>query len=414
MKGDMYLAWSSDEEIRQRGDTGGAVMSLLKFSLESGIVDAVLAVKKRNGNRYDGVLSLLTDPNEVIESAGTLHCAPVNVAKVVKDYLDGAKSMKIAVTCKPCDARAIIELAKRGQINIENVTLIGLNCTGTLLPSVARRMIEDEYGVNPDEVVREDIDDGKCVITLRDGTKKEIALNELEEKGYGRRENCRRCAINIPRMADIACGKWGTRGKKASFVEVCSQKGSDLIERAIGAGALIVEPPDKEAIEERDKKDNEAIETAKAWEKRDLDGLRWLPYEDRLKYWSRYFNRCIKCFGCRDVCPICYCKDCYLEPGRGFVKGGESPPDMMFPLVRLAHVGDSCVNCGQCQDVCPMEIPLTRLYHMLNRELSSMFDYIPGMDISDYPPLTTVTDEELAIDDVNVFRKNSADARYEG
>ncbi|MCK4728919.1 MAG: Coenzyme F420 hydrogenase/dehydrogenase, beta subunit C-terminal domain, partial [Desulfobacterales bacterium] len=351
-------------------------------------------------------LSLMTDPDQVIECAGSLHCAPVNVAKEVKEYLDGAKGMKMAVTCKPCDARAIIELAKRGQINIENLILIGLNCTGTLLPAVARRMIKDEYQVNPDDLIGEDIDDGKFIITLRDGTKKERDLNELEEKGYGRRENCRRCAINIPRMADIACGKWGTKGKKATFIEVCSQRGSELIERAVEAGALIVEPPDEQSIEEREKKDREAIELAKAGEKRDLDVLRWLPYEERLKYWSRYFNRCIKCFGCRDVCPICYCQDCYLEPGRGFVKGGESPPDMIFPLVRLAHVADSCVNCGQCQDACPMEIPLTRLYHMLNRELSSMFDYIPGMDVSDYPPLTTVTDEELAIDDVNVFRKN--------
>jgi formate dehydrogenase subunit beta len=408
MTGDLYLARSSDEEIRERGATGGAVTSLLKFAVDSGIVDAVLAVKKRNGNRYDGVLSLMTDPDEVIESAGTLHCAPVNVAKEVKEYLDGAKGMRMAVTCKPCDVRAIIELAKRGQINVENVILIGLSCTGTLLPAVARSMIKDEYGVNPDDVAREDIDDGKLIITLRDGSKKEGDLNELEEKGYGRRENCRRCAINIPRMADIACGKWGAEGKKATFIEVCSQRGSELIERAIEAGALIAEPPDEEAVEEREKKEKEAIELGKAWEKRDLDVLRWLPYEDRLRYWSRYFNRCIKCFGCRDVCPICYCQDCYLGPGRGFVKGGESPPDMIFPLVRLAHVGDSCVNCGQCQDVCPMEIPLTRLYHMLNRELCSMFDYVPGMNVSDYPPLTMVTDEEVAIDDVNVFKKDSA------
>ena len=55
-----------------------------------------------------------------------------------------------------------------------------------------------------------------------------------------------------------------------------------------------------------------------------------------------------------------------------------------------------------------MEIPLTRLYHMLNRELSALFDYVPGIDINDYPPLTTVTDEELAIDDVNVFKKDAA------
>lgn len=406
MKSDLYLAWSSDKQIREKGDTGGAVTSLLRFAVESGIVDAVLAVKKRNGNRYDGVLSFMTDPDEVIEAAGTLHCAPVNVAKEVKEYLDGAKAMKMAVACKPCDARAIIELAKRGQINIKNVILIGLNCTGTLLPAVARRMIKAEYRVNPEDVVGEDVDNGKFVITLADGTRKEKDLKELEEQGYGRRENCRRCAINIPRMADLACGKWGTKGKKATFIEVCSEKGSELMGKAIGAGALIVETPDEEALEEREKKDKQAIELAKRWEQRDLDVLRWLPYEDRLKYWLGYFDRCIKCFGCRDVCPICYCQDCYLEPARGFVQGGETPPPMMFPLVRLAHVADSCVNCGQCQDVCPMEIPLTRLYHMLNRELSSMFDYVPGMDVSDYPPLTTVTDEELHIEEVNVFRKN--------
>ena len=77
---------------------------------------------------------------------------------------------------------------------------------------------------------------------------------------------------------------------------------------------------------------------------------------------------------------------------------------MMFPLVRLAHVADSCVNCGQCEDACPMEIPLTKLYYMLNRELASMFDYVPGMDISDYPPLTTVTDEEFYVQEVNVLK----------
>jgi formate dehydrogenase subunit beta len=404
MRGDLFLAWSSDEKILEKGESGGAVTALLTFALKSGVVDAVFAVRKRNGNRYDGVLSLITDPDQVVECAGGLHFAPVNVAKEVKEYLDGAKGMKIAVTCKPCDCRAIIELAKRKQINIENLILVGLNCTGTLSPAVAKKMIRDEYEVNPDDVVAENMDDGKFIITLSNGIKKERDLKELEEKGYGRRENCRRCAINIPRMADIACGKWGSRGKKATFLEVCSQKGSELVERAVEAGALITKTPGKEAVEERERKDKKAIELAKAWEERDLDVLRWLPYEDRLKYWLTYLNRCIKCFGCRDVCPICYCLDCYLEPGRGFVKGGELPPDMMFPLVRLAHVADSCVNCGQCEDACPMEIPLTKLYYMLNRELASMFDYVPGMDISDYPPLTTVTDEEFYVQEVNVLK----------
>jgi formate dehydrogenase (coenzyme F420) beta subunit len=406
MKGDLYLAWASDDKIREKGESGGAVTALLKVALEMKVVDAVLGVKKRNGNRYDGVLSLISDPDEVIKNAGALHFSPVNVAKELKQYFDGAKDLRMAVTCKPCDCRAIIELAKRGQINMDNLILIGLNCTGTLLPTVARRMIVEEYGVNPEDVVREDIDEGKFIITLTDGTMGERDLKELEEKGYGRRENCRRCAVNIPRMADLACGKWGTKGKKTTFIEACSQKGSELIEKATEAGALIVETPVDEALREREKKDKQAIELANKWEQRDLDVLRWLPYEDRLKYWLGYFDRCIKCFGCRDVCPICYCQDCYLEPARGFVQAGQTPPHMMFPLVRLAHVADSCVNCGQCQDVCPMEIPLTKLYYMLSRELSSMFDYDPGMNIDDYPPLTTVADEEVHIEDVNALRKH--------
>jgi formate dehydrogenase subunit beta len=408
MNGNLYLAWSCDKKIREKGESGGAVTALLKFALEQKLVDAAVAVKKRNGNRFDGVLSFITDPDEVVESAGALHFAPVNVAKEIHTYLDGAKDLKIAVTCKPCDCRAIIELAKRGQINMTNVVLIGLNCTGTVLPGVARKMIEDEYRVNPEDVVGEELDNGKLVITLADGTREQRDLEELEKKGYGRRENCRRCRFNIPKMADLACGKWGTQGKKATFIEVCSQKGFDLMEKAIETGALIVKIPNEESIEEREKKDKQAIELAQTWEQRDFDFLRRLSSRNRLNYWLEYFNRCIKCFGCKDVCPICYCKDCYLEPARDFVRGGQTPPHIMFPLVRLAHVADSCVNCGQCQDVCPMEIPLAKLYHMLNKELCSIFDYMPGIDISEYPPLTTVTDEELHIEEVDVFKKSES------
>jgi formate dehydrogenase subunit beta len=85
------------------------------------------------------------------------------------------------------------------------------------------------------------------------------------------------------------------------------------------------------------------------------------------------------------------------------VKGGEIPPDRMFPITRLAHVADSCVNCGQCQDACPVEIPLSKLYFMLNQELSLMFEYVPGIDVEKRPPLTVVTDEELKIDDPSFF-----------
>ena len=397
MKGDVYLAWSANEENLAKGECGGAVTSLLRFALESKGVDAVLAVKARDGNRYDGIPVLITDPQEVIGTAGALHCASPNIARFLKEYLDGAFDLRVAVTCRPCDAKAIIELAKREQINLENLLLIGLNCTGTLPPVAARKMFEEEFGINPADVVGEDIEDGKLTVRLKDGTERERDLAELEEKGYGRRENCWRCETSIPTMADMACGKWGVVDRKATFIEVCSGKGSALVDGAIEAGCISVEQPDDEAVEIRKRKEEAATELARKWQERDFAPFKAMSLDERFDYWFGQFSQCIKCFGCRDACPICYCKDCWLEPDRGFVLGGEIPPDAMWPMVRAIHVMDSCVNCGQCQDVCSMNLPLSRFVFMLSKEISAIFKYEPGMDASALPPCRIVTDEELSI-----------------
>jgi formate dehydrogenase subunit beta len=397
MKGDTYLARSSNDEILKKSEYGGAVTALLKFALESKMVDAVLAVKARDGNRYDGVPVLITDPEAVIETGGSLHCASPNIARFLKEYLNGAFDMKIAVVCKPCDARAIIELAKRTQIEMDNLILIGLNCTGTLPSATAKQMFHDEFGVNPADIIREDLEEGNLTITLKDGTEKQKDLDELEQKGYGRRENCRRCDINIPTMADIACGKWGTDDKKATFIEVCSEKGVDLIEKAIEAGYIKVEKPESRAIESRKKRNEEEILLARKWQEKDFASLREMSTDEKFNYWLGEFSRCIKCYGCRDACPICYCKDCILEADRRIVAPGEIPPDIMFPMIRSVHVMDSCVNCGQCQDACSMDLPLARLIFMLNRELGDIFKNEPGMDVNAPIPLKSVTDDELAV-----------------
>jgi formate dehydrogenase subunit beta len=402
MRGDMYIACSSAKEILQKAECGGVVTSLLKFALESGKVNAVLAIKARDGNRYDGIPVLITDPEELIETAGSLHCSSPNIARLLKEYLDGASSLKIATVVKPCDAKAIIELTKRTQINLDNLLLIGLNCTGTLPSAKAKTMLKEEFEVDPADIVAEDIEDNKLTIRLKDGTEKEKNLPELEERGYGRRDNCRRCETNIPVMADIACGKWGTTDKKTTFIEVCSEKGADFINAAIEAGCIEVEPPSGDAIETRKKKDEAARELAQQWQEKDFASFKQMSAEERFNYWFGQFSRCIKCYGCRDACPICYCKDCYLEADRGLVDAGEVPPGIMFPMIRITHVMDSCVNCGQCQDVCPMELPLARLTFLLNKELTGIFKYEPGMDVNALPPLRTVTDAELTVESVKL------------
>jgi formate dehydrogenase subunit beta len=402
MKGDMYIARSSDKEILGKGEHGGVVTSLLKFALESKRVDAIIGVKARDGNRYDGIPVFITEPEKVTETSGTLHCVSPNLARFLKEYVDGASNSKIAIAVKPCDAKAIIELAKREQINLGNLLLIGVNCTGTLPSVKAKVMIKDEFAVEPSDVVSEDIEDNELIIRLKDGSEKKKDLAELEQKGYGRRENCRRCETNIPVMADIACGKWGTTDKNSTFIEFCSEKGSQFVEAAIEAGFIKVEQPNADAIDTRKQKDQAARELAQQWQEKDFASLEQMSNDERFSYWFRQFSYCIKCYGCRDACPICYCQDCILEADRGFIPPGEVPPNMMFPMVRITHVMDSCVNCGQCQDACTMELPLSRLIFLLSKKIGAIFKYEPGMDATELPPLRTVTDQESSLEGVEV------------
>ncbi|NMO10456.1 Coenzyme F420 hydrogenase/dehydrogenase, beta subunit C-terminal domain [Methanobacterium subterraneum] len=390
---DMYYAISPDEEIAASGECGGAVTSILKFLLEEGIVDAVLAVKK-GADLYDAVPTLITDPAEVIETAGSLHCGTLNMAKVIHTYLDGAKDMKIAVTTKPCDAMTIVELMKRKQISQDNVVMIGINCGGTLPPVQAREMIEKFYELDPDTVVKEEIAKGNLVIETADDTEKEISIDELEDQGYGRRTNCRRCETNIPKMADLAMGNWGVIGPqagKATFVEVFSEKGAEILDKAIKANVLKVQDPVPKGIEIRANIDKAMVNLANKWQSRNFEE------SDELMNLDQYldeFDKCIKCYGCREACPICFCKECSIESESvNWVPKGEIPPSPMFHFVRMLHMVDSCTNCGQCEEVCPAEIPLAKIFHKINVELQDVFDYHPGYDVEQKPPLSVIDKE---------------------
>jgi formate dehydrogenase (coenzyme F420) beta subunit len=370
-KGDMVYAWTTDSEIEKKAECGGAVTSLLKFALEHKMVDAVLAIT-RGQDIYDAVPILIRDPKDLAKTAGSLHCGTLNTAKIVAKYLDGAKGMKIGMTVKGCDLMALQELAKRKKLNLDQLLLIGVNCGGTVSPVLARKMITDKYGVDPDTVHKEEIDKGQFIIEY-EGGHKGISIDELEEEGYGRRTNCRRCVYKVPRQADLACGNWGVIGDKAgkaTFVEVCSDKGADLLSRAVKAGALKTEAPNPKGLEIRGKVEGAMLKLGEKWRKKDFAALSKDPWGIIQKETSR----CIKCYSCIENCPVCFPVEEELKSKQYMVKPGEVPPNPMFHLRRFAHISDSCVNCGQCEELCPMEIPLARFSHAIRAEGDAAFE----------------------------------------
>ncbi|KAF1074361.1 Coenzyme F420 hydrogenase/dehydrogenase, beta subunit C-terminal domain [Methanogenium sp. MK-MG] len=387
-KGDMVYASASDAEILEKGECGGAVTALLKYALESGMVDAVLTVKK-GYDIYDATPVLIKDPAELAETAGSLHCGTLLLPKLIKKYLDGAKNEKLAVVLKGCDAKAMYELAKRKQINLDNVIMIGLNCGGSVSPVLARTMIADKFEMDPDSIVKEEIDKGQFIVLDKNGEHKGIPIDELEEAGYGRRANCQRCKTKVPRQCDLACGNWGVIGEKAgkaTFVEVCSDKGAALLEGAAKAGAIETAAPIPKGIEIRGKIENAMFKLADKHRAAQFSALG--ESEDRLKFIMDETSRCIKCYQCIENCPICYCVECSTKKPH-LVTPGQVPPPFMFHLIRFSHISDSCVNCGQCEELCAMDIPNALFMHSLQVEMEKMFGFVPGVNM-DLPVLALV------------------------
>jgi formate dehydrogenase subunit beta len=378
-KGDMLYAWTTDAEIQKKAELGGAVTALWKYALESKMVDAVLVVT-RGVDLYDAKPVFITDPMDLAKTAGSLHCGTLLLPKLIKKYLGGANDKKIGVTVKGCDMMGFYELAKRKQINLDNVVMIGVNCGGSVSPVLARKMIADKYGVDPEMVHKEEIDKGQFIIEY-EGGHKGISVDELEEAGYGRRSNCRRCKLKVPRQADLACGNWGVigpRAGKATFVEVCSEKGVNLLSGAVKKGLLETEAANPKGLDIRGKVEGAMMKLGEKWRKHDFESL--AEGKDRLKKIMTETSRCIKCYQCIDQCPICYCVECTTK-NPAMVPPGELPVNFMFHLIRYAHIASSCVNCGQCEEVCPAEIPNALFMHAQQVELEKMFGHTPGISM---------------------------------
>ena len=376
-KGDLIYAWASDTLIRERGESGGAVSALLRFALEDGMVDAVLGVMK-GADIYDARPVLITDPDDIGQTAGSMHSGTLLLSKLFAKYLKGAKDLRIAATLKGCDVMGVYEQAKRKQLNLDNVLMIGLNCGGSTTPAMMRRIMSEVFEVDPNSVKKEEMYKGRFHIKYQD-QRKDVPITELEDRGYGRRSNCRRCKMKIPRQSDLACGNWGVRADfvgKATFVEVCSQRGAELMDRALKAGAVCTDLPDAACIKARKRREDTIINLADKWRERDFSQL--IGCRERLKMMILETSRCIKCYTCIEVCPALYGNiKPYTTAFPGMV-----PPEFVFHLLRYAHVADSCINCGQCEELCPMDIPNAGFMHAIEADLEELYGYHAGEDMS--------------------------------
>ncbi len=114
----------------------------------------------------------------------------------------------------------------------------------------------------------------------------------------------------------------------------------------------------------------------------DLDALEKMEPAERLEFWLHEFDRCIRCYACRQVCPGCYCTTCMFERDDGlWVDSGiELPQKHVFHLGRALHLAGRCVECNECERVCPMGLPLSLLNRRLVREVEALYGHRAGRE----------------------------------
>lgn len=109
-----------------------------------------------------------------------------------------------------------------------------------------------------------------------------------------------------------------------------------------------------------------------------VDEVEAMGLPERLAYWKETFDRCIKCYGCRNVCPVCFCNVCTLEDNP-LIRTGDLPPENpMFHLTRAVHMAGRCVDCNLCTEACPAQIPLATLYKKVAEIVRDEYDYLTG------------------------------------
>ena len=248
-------------------------------------------------------------------------------------YLAKVGSSKVAVFAKGCDSRSIVALIVEGQIKREQIVVIGMPCQGM----VDRRKIEKGVGGE--------------ILGAKEKNNEVLVKGDDFEKVFEKEDNlypsCRNCRHRNPSIWDILIGeKIEENSEIAEYAEINEYE--------------------KKSINER-------------WE-----------------YFSRETGKCIRCYACRQACPMCYCEECFVDSSYPkWIEKGLDPSDLaLWHVMRAYHQTGRCVDCGSCERACPMEIDLRFLTKKINKEVKDYFDFETGMDMKVPPPLAVFSADD--------------------
>ncbi|MEA2038564.1 MAG: 4Fe-4S dicluster domain-containing protein [Thermodesulfobacteriota bacterium] len=238
------------------------------------------------------------------------------------------RSNKIAIVAKGCDTRAVVELIKENQISRDQIVIIGIPCQGM----VDRRLVES--ALNGKEIQEAEEMNGELIIK-----------GKIFEKVLNRDEflclSCKTCTHRNPVIYDILVGDPVTEIDTKPYLDVAKFEA--------------------------------------------------LTPEEQGEYFSREFAKCIRCYACRNACPLCYCQECFVDSSKPqwIGKTTNASDTAIFHIMRAFHLAGRCVECGACERACPMGVDIRKLNRKLSKDVKERFDYEAGLSLEQVAPLST-------------------------
>lgn len=241
------------------------------------------------------------------------------------NYLRNLKE-KTAVIAKGCDTRNIITHIVENQIDKENLYIIGVPCIGMIDKVKITSLFDDDIiGFS----------ENKNTLIVKSKSKEQ----KINKKDF-MQENCTLCTHKNPVIYDVMAGE-----------------------------------PVKENILENPYPD--------------VDKIQSMDTNARWEYFVNLTKNCIRCYACKNACPLCYCPTCFVdESNPQWVGKGQNSTDVAtFHFLRAFHCAGRCTDCGACVAACPMNINVRDFTRKLNKDCFDLFNWEAGLNVSSRPPL---------------------------
>lgn len=205
-----YVAFSSDNGIREYSSSGGVLTSLCIYLLEAQKVDGIIQVRADSKKPYNTKVCISTSREDVIKCAGSRYAISSPLMNILQ-AID--KHKKYAFVGKPCDVLALRNYSKVSE-TISNTIQYYLSffCAGEPSEDANIKLIQQLGCKGGDDckslVYRGNGWPGFATAVNKEGISNQMTYDESWGKILGRdiHKVCRVCSDGTGDAADIACG----------------------------------------------------------------------------------------------------------------------------------------------------------------------------------------------------------------